>query len=128
MNATLRHAATEALDGLDLDLFCLELEHQVMTRFTADIKRVLDERDAVFRAKLAAYPAVIAERERYQRERADYLRRKERRQFVASGEAARAAEEECHRSRPPLQELAATLAQHWNAPLTVEPRLQSSKP
>jgi len=128
MNATLNHAETETLNSLDLDLFCLELEYQVQTHLRADIKRVLDERDAAFQAELTAHPATIAERERHERELADYRRRKERRQFVASGEAARAAEADSRRSRPPLQELAATLAQHWNAPLTVEPRLRNPKP
>jgi len=128
MKTAQTQVAAEVLDGLDLDLFCLELEYQVMTRLKADIKRVLDERDAAFQAAFAAHPANTAERERHERELADYRRRKERRQYVESGAAARAAEEEGRRSRPPLQELAATLAHHWNAPLTTAPRLRSPRP
>ena len=117
MNATMNHSETEALNSLDLDLFCLELGHQVLTRFTADIKRVLDERDAAFQAALAAHPATIAECERHQRESADYQRRKERRDFVASGAAARAVQEEQLHPGTPDDKLAAQLARQWHVPM-----------
>lgn len=121
MTTSPSQAETDSLEALDLDLFCLELEYQVQTRLKTDIKRVLDERDAKFQATLAAHPASIAERERHQREQADYRRRKERRAYIESGAAAQAAQEEEARSRPPLKELAAQLAQHWNVPMIGHP-------
>ena len=127
MNATMNHAETEALNSPDLDLFCLELEHQVHTRLKADIERVLDERDAAFQAELAAHPATIAERERHQRESADYRRRKERREYVASGAAARAVQEEQLHPGTPNAELAVQLARQWNVPFTSGGRSRADK-
>lgn len=78
-------------DDFDLDVFVLELEHQIETRVKPELKRVLDRREAEFLACMDAHPAVIAERARCAREWADYRRRVERRRYVASGEAAYAA-------------------------------------
>ena len=119
MITALDQAEAEQLAGLDLDLFCLELEYQVQTRLKADIKRVLDERDAAFQAELAADPAVAAERERLAQELAEYQRRKERREYVTSGAAARAAEEAL-RQRPPVIEMAGQLAKQWNVPFVTD--------
>jgi hypothetical protein len=121
MITALDEAEAEQLAGLDLDLFCLELEYQVETRLKADIKRVLDERDAAFQAKLAADPAVAAERERLAQERAEYQRRKERREYVTSGAAARAAEE-ASRSGPPVHAMARQLAKQWNVLFVTDTR------
>ena len=114
MITALDESEVEQLAGLDLDLFCLELEHQVQTRLKADIKRVLDEREAAFQAELAADPAVAAERERLAQERAEYQRRRERREHVTSGAAARAAAEGASRSGSPVNAMAEQLAKQWN--------------
>jgi len=124
MITALDQAEAEQLAGLDLDLFCLELEHQVQTRLKTDIKRVLDEREAAFQSELAADPVVAAERERLAQERAEYQRRKERREYVTSGAAARAAEETLL-SRPPVIEMAGQLAKHWNVPFVTDTRRQA---
>jgi hypothetical protein len=124
MITALDQAEAEQLAGLDLDLFCLELEHQVQTRLKADIKRVLDEREVAFQAELAADPAIAAERERLTQERADYQRRKERRDYVTSGAAARAAEETLL-SRPPVIEMAGQLAKQWDVPFVTDTRRQA---
>jgi len=106
MITALDQAEVEQLEALDMDLFCLELEYQVETRLKADIKRALEELEAAFQAELAAKPAVAAERERLAQERAEYQRRKERREYVTSGAAAHTAAEEALRSRPPFIEMA----------------------
>jgi hypothetical protein len=124
MITALDEAETEQLEALDMDLFCLELEYQVETRLKADIKRVLDERDAAFQAELAADPAVAAERERLAQEHAEYQRRKERREYVTSGAAARAAEEALL-SRPPVIDMAGQLAKQWNVPLVTHTRREA---
>ncbi|MGD0089211.1 MAG: hypothetical protein ABSE73_04765 [Planctomycetota bacterium] len=125
MITALDQAEAEQLEAFDLDLFCLELEYQVQTRLKADIKRVLDERDAAFQAQLAANPAVAAERARLAQEHAEYQRRKERREYVTSGAAARAAEAEALRSRPPVMEMAGQLAKQWNVPCISDTRWQA---
>jgi len=125
MITALDQAEAEQLEALDMDLFCLELEYQVQTRLKADIKRVLDERDAAFQAELAADPAVAAERERLAQERAEYQRRKERREYVASGAAARAAETGALPSRPTVIEMAGQLAKQWDVPFVTDTRRQA---
>jgi len=124
MITALDQAEAEQLEALDMDLFCLELEYQVQTRLKADIKRVLDEREAAFQAELAANPAVAAERERLAQEREEYQRRKERREYVTSGAAARAAEEAL-RTRPPVIEMAGQLARQWNVPFVTDSRREA---
>ena len=104
-------------DPLDLDLFILELEHQIQTRIQPQIKANLDRLDADFQAGLENHPKTKAERERLAQEQADYQRRKERQRFVQSGEAARAAETERKNSAPPARDLAEHLARNWKVQL-----------
>lgn len=99
---------------LDLELFGLELEYQIQTRIRPHLKATLDQKDAQFRASLEQHPDEKVRRERLAQEHADYQRRKERRQFVESGEAARAAAQT-------ITVLAQQLAQCWQV-LLITPR------
>ena len=124
----MREKATEDQDALDLDLFCLELEHQVQTRITPELQRTLDERQAAFDAALDTHPNTVRERQRHVQERADYERRKERRHYVESGQAARAALQQAKRKARPARELASQLARTWRVPLILDPRLSAARP
>ena len=118
----------EGLNRLDLDLFGLEIEYQVQTRMRPLLKLALDAKDAQFQAELAQRPEVIAEQRRLAEARAEYQRRKERRAYVESGQAALAAEQDKRRNLPSIRELGQQLARHWNVPFIIDRRLNGSRP
>ena len=102
--------------GFDLELFGIELEHQIDTKVKPELKRSLDAQEEAFLLELQSHPQVVAERLRLAQEHADYRRRKERREYVASGEAARIA----------TQGMAAHLSRKWKVPLITN-RLSGSQ-
>ena len=102
-----RDAPLSEDSGLDLELFGLELAHQVQTRITPQLKVALDRKEAEFIEALNEDPCEKLRQDRLAQEHADYQRRKERRQYVESGDAARATQ----------PALAADLARQWKAPL-----------
>jgi len=110
-------APEDDFGGFDLELFGLEFEHQVNTKIKPELKRTLDERESNFLHELQNHPQAVAERLRLAQEQADYRRRKERREYVASGEAARAT----------THELAKQLARKWNAPFLPRHRLNGAQ-
>ena len=110
-------APEDDFGGFDLELFGLELEHQINTKLKPELKRSLDAREETFLRALQQNPKMIAERLRLAQEHADYRRRKERREFVASGEAARAA----------TREMAGHLAKKWKAPCITVNRLTGAQ-
>ena len=61
---------------LDVEVLALELEYSEM--LLTGIKEALDRRQAAFDALLAAHPKTLAERERIQRNRAEYRARMDR--------------------------------------------------
>ena len=72
-------APEDDFGGFDLELFGIELEHQVDTKIKPELKRSLDAQEEAFLLELQKNPKVIAERLRLAQERVEYRRRKERR-------------------------------------------------
>ena len=110
-------APEDDFGGFDLELFGIELEHQINTKIKPELRHSLDRQEEAFLNELGKHPKIIAERLRLAQEHADYSRRKERRAFVASGAAARAA----------TREMAGQLAKKWKAPCIAVNRLSGSQ-
>ncbi len=66
----------EASRCLDVEVMALELEYSETLR--KGLLEALDRRQAAFDALLAAHPKTLAERDRIQRNRAEYQARKDR--------------------------------------------------
>jgi len=109
-------AAPAGDENFDLELFILELEHQIQSRVRPELQRLHVEAQCRFEAELAIDPSEAARRARIAQEQADYLRRKERRRYVESGEAATATRRE-HGEPASSESLASDLAKRWRVPM-----------
>lgn len=107
----------------DVELFCLELDHQIQTAIKPAIRAELDCKQSIFDAtiKCLAKPAPKqAGRQRHNRRH--------------KGNGAKAKRVHPNRStrrrqkrKPPfVRDLAARLAGHWKAPLVIDPRLKAA--
>lgn len=124
--SALAHASE---DPEDVELFCLELDHQVQTTIKPVIKAELDRRQKIFDATIRclAKPAPKNGASKSRRKRKD---RSSGKRTVAKNRVAH-RDKRTKRRRPKakpafVRDLAVRLAKRWQAPLVIDPRLKSA--
>jgi hypothetical protein len=105
----------------DVELFCLELDHQIQTAIRPALKAELDRRQRVFDATLKCLAKCVPNHGRTQRwttgrNRTPHKRKRRRKNRSRHGTAKPAF----------VRDLAARLAKRWQAPLIIDPRLKSA--